>query len=126
MLPRQKYLVAGGSFQLLWGLVVAQHTSCSAMGPHVCSGRWEMPPRGPSEHHSFGLHSLEKKVPLSLVDIGDGEFALKAAKLTQLLEAQDKAKPLTEKVCHAVSPYMPSDVTQRCHQARSLGACVAL
>lgn len=84
------------------------------------------PPRGPSENHSFGLHSLEKKFSLSLVDIGDGEFALKAAKLTQLLKAQDKAKPLTEKVCHAASPYTPSDMTQRCHQARSLGACVAL
>lgn len=60
------------------------------------------------------------------MDVAAAEFAQKAAKLTYFLDAKQNTKPSAEKVCHSVSPYMPNDVTQDSHQARHLGACVAL
>ena len=56
------------------------------------------------------LLSVGRKASLGLVDTGAGEFAAKAAKLIQLLDAERKAKPSTEKVSDAVSPYVHTEV----------------
>lgn len=58
------------------------------------------------------LLSVGRKASLGLVDIGAGEFAAKAAKLIQFLDAERKAKPSTEKVGDVVSPHVPRN-TQR-------------
>lgn len=66
------------------------------------------------------LLSVGRKASLGLVDIGAGEFAAKAAKLIQFLDAEQKAKPSTEKVGDVVSPPRAQKHTE-VHPIRSGG-----